>query len=191
LPLVADLQWSPPTVNGEIDKVLRGAHSRASSPFGYEHEHPGRQSVFLSIYRNDSRPRDSQDDHLDLIVHVFSNTLSSTKPHQVSVQIAARIQGPDHSGAVASGRGYVFEVHFNSLGLPSPRLPLPIATFRRQTASPRASTEWRTPALHASSIPASASTFSSAVENLIRPSWTLSVIGPRARSAHRAGHPPS
>src|ERR687890_1469409 len=26
----ADLQWSPPTVNGEVGEVLRGAHGRAS-----------------------------------------------------------------------------------------------------------------------------------------------------------------
>ena len=37
----ADLQWSSPTVNGEVGELLRGAHSRASSPLGYEHEYPG------------------------------------------------------------------------------------------------------------------------------------------------------
>jgi hypothetical protein len=37
----ADLQWSLPTVNGEVGGVLRGAHGRASSPLGYEHQHPG------------------------------------------------------------------------------------------------------------------------------------------------------
>ena len=37
----ADMQWSPPTVDGEVGEVLRGAHSRASSPLGYEHEYPG------------------------------------------------------------------------------------------------------------------------------------------------------
>jgi hypothetical protein len=42
---------------------------------------------------------------------VFFNTLSGTEPHQVGVQVAARIQGPDHSDAVASRRGYVFEIH--------------------------------------------------------------------------------
>jgi hypothetical protein len=60
------------------------------------------------------------------------------------------------------------------------RLSLPVATFRRQTASLRASTECRTPASHASTVPASASTSSSAAENLIRPSCTLRVIGPGA-----------
>ena len=38
-------------------EVLRGVHGGASSPVGFEHQHPGRQSVFLSIYRNDPRPR--------------------------------------------------------------------------------------------------------------------------------------
>ena len=65
--------------------------------------------MFLSIYRNAARPQNPQDDHLDLIVYVFSDTLSSTKPHQVDVQVAARIQGPDHSGA--GSRGYVFGIH--------------------------------------------------------------------------------
>jgi hypothetical protein len=37
----ADLQWSQPTVNGEVGEVLRGAHGRASSPLGYEHQLPG------------------------------------------------------------------------------------------------------------------------------------------------------
>jgi hypothetical protein len=37
--LVADVQWSPPMVNGEVGEVLRGAHVRASSRLGCEH-HP-------------------------------------------------------------------------------------------------------------------------------------------------------
>jgi hypothetical protein len=48
--------------------------------------------MFLSIY-------------LDFIVYVFFDTLPGTEPHQVGAQVAARIQGPDHSDAVASGRG--------------------------------------------------------------------------------------
>ena len=67
--------------------------------------------MFLPIYRNGSRPRNSQDDHLDFIVYVFFDTLPGTEPHQVGVQVAARIQGPDHSDAVASRHGYVFEIH--------------------------------------------------------------------------------
>jgi predicted tellurium resistance membrane protein TerC len=38
----ADLQWSPPMVDGEVGEVLRGAHGRASSALGYEHQYPGR-----------------------------------------------------------------------------------------------------------------------------------------------------
>jgi hypothetical protein len=53
-----------------------------------------------STYRNDTRPRNSQQYHLDLLVYVFWNTLFSTEPHQVDVA-TARIQGPDQSGAVA------------------------------------------------------------------------------------------
>ena len=87
----ADLQWSSPTVNGEVGEVLRGAHDRASSPLRYEHQHPSRKSVFLLIYRNDPRPRNSQDDHLDFIVYVFFDTLSGTEMHQISVQVTARI----------------------------------------------------------------------------------------------------
>src|ERR687898_1439515 len=69
----------------------------------------------------------------------------------------------------------------------APLLSRPVATFRRQTASLRASTEWRTLASHASTVPASASTSSSAAENLIWPSWTLNVIGPGAEcSSSRA-----
>jgi hypothetical protein len=49
--------------------------------------------------------------NLDFIVYVFFDTLSGTEPHQVGCQLAARIQGPDHSDAVASRRGYVFEIH--------------------------------------------------------------------------------
>src|SRR5215208_2241444 len=107
----ADLQWSSPMVNGEVGEVLRGARGRASSALGYEHQHPGRQCVFLLVYRNDPRSRNTHDDHLDFIVYVFSDTLPGTEPHQVSVQVAARIQGPDHSDAIASGRGYVSEIH--------------------------------------------------------------------------------
>jgi hypothetical protein len=105
----ADLQRSAPTVNGEVCEVLRGAHCRASSSLGHEHQRPGRWSVFLSVHRNAPQPRNSQYDHLDLIVNVFSDTLSSTEAHQASVQVAARIQGPDHSGAVAGSRGCGFD----------------------------------------------------------------------------------
>jgi hypothetical protein len=49
--------------------------------------------------------------HLDLIVYVFSDTLSGTKANQVSVQVAARIQGPDHAGAFTGSRSCVFEIY--------------------------------------------------------------------------------
>src|ERR687889_531496 len=49
--------------------------------------------MFLLMYRNDSRPRNSQDDHLDFIVYVFFDTLPGTEPHQVGIQLVARIQG--------------------------------------------------------------------------------------------------
>ena len=47
--------------------------------------------MFLLIYRNDPRPRNSHDDHLDFIVYMFFDTLSGTEMHQISVQVAARI----------------------------------------------------------------------------------------------------
>src|ERR671916_1146013 len=114
--------------------------------------------MFLSIYRNDSRPRNSQDDHLDFIVYVFFDTLPGTEPHQVGVQVAARIQGPDHSDAVASRCGYVFEIHhiLRASRGPVSLFPSPRSGGRR--ARPSASTAWRTPASHASTVPASAST---------------------------------
>jgi hypothetical protein len=59
-------------------------------------------------------------------------------------------------------------------------LSLSVATFRRHTASPRASTEWRTPASHATTVPISASTSAPAAENLTRRTWTLNVMGPGA-----------
>jgi hypothetical protein len=67
--------------------------------------------MFLSIYRNYPKPRNPHDDHLDLIVYVFSGTLSGTKANQVSVQVAARIQGPDHAGAFTGSRSCVFEIY--------------------------------------------------------------------------------
>jgi hypothetical protein len=42
--------------------------------------------MFLPIYRNDSRPRNSQDDHLDLIVNVFFDT----RPAQTRTRLAFR-----------------------------------------------------------------------------------------------------
>ena len=47
--------------------------------------------MFLSIYRNDSRPRNSHDDHLDFIVYVFFDAMPGTEMHQISVQVTARI----------------------------------------------------------------------------------------------------
>src|SRR5215218_11415183 len=125
--------------------------------------------MFFSIYRNDSRPRNSQDDHLDFIVYVFFNTLSGTEPHQVGVQVAARIQGPDHSDAVASTRGYVFEIHriLQASRVPVSHSPSPRSGGRRPHRGPRPSGALRR---HASTVPVSASTLLSAVENLIRPS---------------------
>src|SRR5918993_2847271 len=137
----ADMQGSTPTVDGEVGEVLRGAHSRASSPLGYEHEYSGRYSMFLSIYRNDSRPRNSQDDHLDFIVYVFFDTLPGTEPHQVGVQLAARIQGPDHSDAIASRSGYVFEIHqiLRASRDPVSHFPSPRSGGRRRHRGPRPS----------------------------------------------------
>jgi hypothetical protein len=40
---------------------------------------------------------------------MFSDTLSGTEANEVGVQVAARIQGPDHSDAVASSSDYVFK----------------------------------------------------------------------------------
>src|SRR5215211_7326665 len=107
--------------------------------------------MFLPIYRNDSRPRNSQDYHIYFIVYVFFATLPGTQPHQLGVQVAARIQGPDHSDAVASRRGYAFEIHHilrASRGpvslFPSPRSgdrrrhrgPPPSGALQRRTRAP-------------------------------------------------------
>ena len=79
--------------------------------------------MFLSVYRNESRLRNSQDDHLDLIVYAFFDAMSGAEPHQVGVQVAAHIQGPDHSGAIVCSRGYGFVRFTEFFGLAEPPFP--------------------------------------------------------------------
>src|SRR5918997_736135 len=104
--------------------------------------------MFLSMYRNDSRPRNSQDDHLD---------------------------------AVASRHGYVFEIHqiLRASRGPVSHFPSPRSGGRRRCRGPRPSGALRRHT-RAPSQPRLQPTSSSAAANLIRPSWTLNVIGPGA-----------
>jgi len=58
-----------------------------------------------------------------LIVYVFFNAMSGAEPHQVGVQVAAHIQGLDHSGAIVSSRGYGFVRFTEFFGLAEPPFP--------------------------------------------------------------------
>jgi hypothetical protein len=169
--LVVDVQRSSPTAtNGGVGEAFRGAHGRAQSPFGYEREHPGRYGALPSVLPTDSRPRKSRDDHLAPIAYVFFDAASGTEPHQVSVQVSARLLGPEITPARSSAVAATALAFTEFFGLAE----FPSLTPRHHIEETNGVTDGLDRVAHSGVAgeqdPASASTSSSAAENLIRSS---------------------
>jgi hypothetical protein len=109
-------------MNAEVGEALRcGPRGTRGTPRNQDNG-TVRYGIRFSIHAYRTRPRNTDDEHVYLVVDVLPYASAPLETHQVGVQVTTPLESPDHTLPSGGRCGYLVQAHWVASGHVTPVL---------------------------------------------------------------------